>query len=956
MDVEGRLASSLAGRYTIEGEIGRGGMATVFSAQDVKHGRRVALKVLLPDISESIAGDRFLREIEISARLNHPNIVPLFDSGQTEGIFYYVMPLQEGESLRDRIEREGPLPLSDAVQIAVEVAGALAHAHDHGIVHRDIKPDNILFSHGQAVIADFGVARALESSSTASLTASGLAVGTPWYMSPEQAEGKAEVDGRSDLYSLGCVLYETVGGEPPFPGKTPGAVIARRLSEKPLPLRILRESVPKKLDDLIQKALQRVPGDRFQTAEDFRQALLAPDLLSGETPQEVPSFRRRVGLVSLGIALVAATALGTRGWIDSPAPTLDPNKVVVFPLGDRGGGGLNGANASLAIIMALEHAEPLRPLDAWDRLGPEERENIDMLSPGAAREIALAWGAGHYLIGAVTRRGDSVGVSLNLYATGPDSLDASESEPGSLSDYPEDDPGMDQALSQLGIRATIALLPDLIDPGRPIDLGPLTNRNPAAIVKWIHGEREYRLSRFEGALDFFEAALGTDSLLAQAAMKGGQAATWIKDWDRGRTLLELALRLPETLPPRHRDLARGLLFFTQAEPDSAVTHIRAALEADPEWSEAWMALGEVYQHFFPRDLVVDSSAMANFQRAAELDPGFHPPLIHLGEAAIRRGEIVEAARYIQRLSDSRTGLPTLRKLPLEFACVDQGAAEFDWEGAVALEPLDVLDAGMDLAAGGWQPACAKAAFRAVLAPSGGARNLRWAAYRGLQGILVSEGRYEEALTLLDEALAERHGAAQYYLVLGTLAGAPWQDRAREVEATIRGRYGEDFQRMSPENLWFLGVWLSAEGDLAGTRSVHRALLRAQEEGNPGAGVLAQAVEGHLRLLSGDTLGAIEALEGVLPRGDQIALEWSISSALPLRHLRLAELYMATGQPQKALRVASFFDHVEPVVFLPFLRKSLQIRLDAARIADPGRVEGYEQRLSKLGVTDRSRIP
>src|SRR5881227_369957 len=227
IDPLARVQAALAGRYTIERELGRGGMATVYLAQDRKHHRQVAIKVLKPELAAALGPERFLREIDTAARLNHPHILPLHDSGQAGGFLYYVMHYIEGESLRDRLEREGPLPLEDALRITRDVTSALSYAHSHDVVHRDIKPENILLSGGEAVVADFGIARALTAAGGDNLTTIGLAVGTPTYMSPEQAAGVAQLDGRSDIYSLGCVLYEMLAGEPPFTGPTAQAIIAR---------------------------------------------------------------------------------------------------------------------------------------------------------------------------------------------------------------------------------------------------------------------------------------------------------------------------------------------------------------------------------------------------------------------------------------------------------------------------------------------------------------------------------------------------------------------------------------------------------------------------------------------------------------------------------------------------------------------------------------------------------
>jgi len=267
------LTESLAGTYAVERELGRGGMATVFLAQDVKHGRQVAVKVLHPELASSMGAERFQREIEIAARLQHPNILPLYDSGAAGEFLYYVMPFVEGESLRDRMDREKQLPLEDAVKIALEVAAALAYAHSRGVVHRDIKPENVLLSGGVAVVADFGIARALSVASDQTLTQTGTVVGTPAYMSPEQASGSPDIDGRSDQYSLACLLYEMLVGAPPFTGPTPMAVMARHTMDNVSPPSIVRATIPDAVEDAILKAMNKVPADRFTTTGQFAEAL-----------------------------------------------------------------------------------------------------------------------------------------------------------------------------------------------------------------------------------------------------------------------------------------------------------------------------------------------------------------------------------------------------------------------------------------------------------------------------------------------------------------------------------------------------------------------------------------------------------------------------------------------------------------------------------------------------------
>jgi len=270
-----RLAAALADRYRIERELGQGGMATVYLAQDLKHDRKVAVKVLKPELAAVLGAERFVVEIKTTAALQHPHILPLFDSGEADGFLYYVMPFIDGETLRARLDRETQLGVDEAVRITRDVADALDYAHRHGVIHRDIKPENILLHDGHAIVADFGIARALRRSGTEWTTAAGMAVGSPAYMSPEQASGDREIDGRADIYSLACVLFETLAGEPPFMSRAAHMIIAAKLAGTPRAVRDLRADVPAALDAVIAKALARNAQDRFPTARAFSVALAA---------------------------------------------------------------------------------------------------------------------------------------------------------------------------------------------------------------------------------------------------------------------------------------------------------------------------------------------------------------------------------------------------------------------------------------------------------------------------------------------------------------------------------------------------------------------------------------------------------------------------------------------------------------------------------------------------------
>jgi len=309
------IPSALADRYRIERELGAGGMATVYLAHDIKHDRKVAVKVLRPELAAVIGAERFLAEIRITANLQHPHILPLHDSGEAAGTVFYVMPYVEGESLRDRLAREKQLPVADAVRIATEVAGALDYAHRHGVVHRDIKPENVLLHEGQALVADFGIALAVSRSEGGMrLTETGMSLGTPHYMSPEQAMGERDITPAADVYALGCVLYELLTGEPPFDGPTAQAVVAKVLTSEPDPVTSLRKTVPLHVGAAVHTALEKVPADRFTSARAFAAALANPQFVGrAGSARPAPSKRPRFA-VTVPLAALAASALALAAW------------------------------------------------------------------------------------------------------------------------------------------------------------------------------------------------------------------------------------------------------------------------------------------------------------------------------------------------------------------------------------------------------------------------------------------------------------------------------------------------------------------------------------------------------------------------------------------------------------------------------------------------------------------
>jgi serine/threonine-protein kinase len=315
-----QLRSALADRYRLERELGQGGMATVYLAHDLRHERKVAIKVLRPELAAVIGAERFVREIRTVAALQHPHILGLIDSGEVSGTAYYVMPFVEGESLRDRLVREKQLPIGDAVRIAKEVASALDYAHRHGVIHRDIKPENILLHDGQALVADFGIALAVSQAGGTRMTETGMSLGTPHYMSPEQAMGEREITARSDVYALGCVTYEMLTGDPPFTGSTAQAIVAKVMTDEPMPPRRHRKTVPESVEAAVLTALEKLPADRFPSAAAFAEALTSTatvPLRVGAGARGVPTRRWLADWRSWAALAVAAGSLAGTGalWV-----------------------------------------------------------------------------------------------------------------------------------------------------------------------------------------------------------------------------------------------------------------------------------------------------------------------------------------------------------------------------------------------------------------------------------------------------------------------------------------------------------------------------------------------------------------------------------------------------------------------------------------------------------------
>ena len=653
-----RLRSALTGRYTIERELGRGGMATVYLAQDPKHGRRVAIKVLRPELAAALGPERFLREIQLTAHLQHPHILPLYDSGSVSlaaeppsrpaaEFLFYVMPFIEAESLRDRLERERQLPVEDAVRITREVADALEYAHQHGLIHRDIKPENILLSAGHAIVADFGIARAVEQAGGTKLTETGLAVGTPDYMSPEQAAGDSELDGRTDQYSLACMLYELLAGHPPFLGKNPQEVRARHALDPVPPLRAARATVSDGIEAALTRALAKQPADRFTSVGAFAGALSPAEPGAAAHPplRPAPESRQRWWPIAATLALLAVTALVWR-LVHRPPQDLDPNLLAVAPFDVRGAtleswreGLVDYLSRSLDGAGTLRTVPPSRFLRNWS--GRADR--------ASAEALGRAMGAGLVVYGSVVLGGrDSVRLRAEV-------LNLSAGKTPADVEVRGDAAGIDHLADSLALAVLRSLGSDRAVAA--VRNSPFGGVSLPALKEYLQGEQLYRHSLWDSALVHYSRATELDSGFALAYRRMFLVLGWTPSTrTRFETAAAYGLKaaaLNQGLSPRDSLLllADSLELALNDEDTTFFTMHRrlfAALDTAarryPGDPEVWQGVGEARYHF-GQPLLTPAEVLDAFDRAIALDSGFSPAYEHTVELAMEIGGPDFARRY-----------------------------------------------------------------------------------------------------------------------------------------------------------------------------------------------------------------------------------------------------------------------------------------------------------------------
>ena len=621
----GNLRAALADRYDLEREIGQGGMAVVFLARDLKHHRSVALKVLRPELTASLGAERFLREIDTAAGLNHPHILPLHDSGEAAGCLYYVMPYVEGESLRERLSRDGRLPLEEALQIGREVADALSYAHSQGIVHRDIKPENILLAAGHAVVSDFGIARAMEAAGAERLTSTGLALGTPAYMSPEQATGESGIDGRSDIYSLGCVLYEALSGEPPFAGTTVQAVLTKRLTEAAPLVRRVRPEVPASVEEAIARAMAREPADRFDSA-----ARLALALTTGPTAAVSPATRplpgrRRIAAVAAALVVIAiGVAIARR--MSAPGGPISPTAVAVLPFSIRGLPAAAYLGEGMVDLLSrnLDGAGDLRSIDPGTVLTAARtitKSGGGLADTQSGRAIARRLGAGLYVLGSVYVVAGRLRIQAAIYGGGgAGDMAGSDSTAVSQASVEGDTTEVLELVDRLsaGLLANRRRGPAF----RLTETAARTSRSLPALKAFLDAERDLRLGKLDSAVAGFQRAVAEDSTFALAHYRLAVAAGWAGRASVSDAGIERALAFGQRLGERDRRLLTAYAAFRRGAADQAEGEYRAVLTEFPDDLEAEFQLANLLNLYNPLRGRQRSEARELYDRVLGVDPGF----------------------------------------------------------------------------------------------------------------------------------------------------------------------------------------------------------------------------------------------------------------------------------------------------------------------------------------------
>ncbi|MEO8637189.1 MAG: serine/threonine-protein kinase [Gemmatimonadales bacterium] len=852
-DLRTRLAAALADRYTLEGLAGQGGMATVYRARDLKHQRPVAIKVLRPELAASIGSERFLREIELSAQLQHPHIVPLYDSGDAGGILYYIMPFVEGESLRDRLTREGKLPFEEAVRLTREVASGLAYAHARGVVHRDIKPENIMLSGGNAVVADFGIARALSAAQQEqSMTGLGMAIGTPAYMSPEQATA-SEVDGRSDQYSLAVVFYEMVTGATPFAATTPQAVLTKALTAVRPRLSKITRTTPVEADTPLVRALDTDPARRFASVTEFADAL---ERSAGGGAGAVAERQRLKRLV---IGLPVAVAILALGWIlfgptRSGPVVAGAESIAVLPFSTSGPGvELMGEgmvdllSTNLNAVGGIRAADPRQVLARWKKSGGTGGADVE-----AALAVARGVKASAALVGSIVATGSAVRMSADLYGQDGKSLGHAQVD------------GAADSVLALVDELSLSLVREIWRSKEPVPslrVSGLTTTSLAAMREYLVGEQHYRRSEWDSAAAAFTRAIEQDSTFALAHYRLASSV----GWSGGLTAVDAlkagdaALRFSNRLPPREQTLVRAYNLF-QHQRLAATDSARAYVRKYPDDVDGWFLLGETQYH--TRQLVgYDAATLrAPFDSVLARDSTLTPASIHPIEIAIQSRDKPAYERYLRVLESSGNAQENLAY---------RGAGEMVFGTA----PADSATAGAMVRYGGSLGGVLGALYTGgVTGDSVLARYERWGEIspfmptRGQVQYLIGKGvtlatmgRFQEAQRISDSLMKVAPNEAQGILMAPRLLGfAPAAYQPPELKGF------DQAPRRNPFQVYFTVIFALNRGDRAEAARLSDSLLAHQAPNMPPQiWAMLRAAKGWAAMMAGDTTAGVAAMRTAL---------------------------------------------------------------------------------------------
>jgi TolB-like protein len=904
--------AALRERYVLERELGRGGMAVVFLGRDLRHDRPVAVKVLHPELAAVLGPERFLREIGLAARLDHPNILPVLDSGESAGRLWYAMPYVDGGSLRQRLQRETQLGIEEAVRIGREVAGALEHAHGHGIVHRDIKPENILLSDGRVLLADFGIAKLLDSGDAAKLTETGLALGTPAYMSPEQAAADPRLDARTDVYALGCVLYEMLAGQPPFTGATAQAIMARHAMEPVPSLRMVRGTIPPALEAAIVKAAAKVPADRFTTAGELARAL------SADAPAAAPSTRPRWRMAAALLATVAGATgfMLLRGRGPAVLPAASVLAVLPFSPATSDTSLVRlGRDLASTVSASLDGVGDIRAVDRLTVLA-QAPEGGGPLPLSNAAALARRLGATSVVHGSLARDGARVRLDVGLYTT--DSLTTLARQ--SVLAAPE-------SLGALTDSVVWKLLGDIWRHGRPPTptLEAITTRSVNALRAFLDGEREAVAGNHTQAHAAYGRAIAADSNFWFAYFRQGNVAGWAEgEVDSATEHAYWTHR--QLLPQRERMLIEA------ARGDSGLFRQRAQLEAIveryPDYWPAWWMLGDNLLHTYGHI----GSTSADARRALERVVGLNPKMVygweHLVWLASKERDTTTQARALVMLERLGAG-PAFERT--------EGRNKLlGWRATLALQSrsptarvlLDSLYQDMVkpdrwwfvsgvIIQGAGHPADQIEMNRRLLrhgVPPEGARTftymnaIAWATRGAWDSALATRERLVRSPTDTI-ALLDVYRTAVLATTVGALPAAEAIRRRSAAAALLHG------PGLRAELAWLDGVLAAASADTAGLVA---ARTRLRGTGAKWAASLDRSLGAFESALRGDRRKAATAMA---------ALEWELADGSPwfafdpktphillrgIDRMAAAEWLLAEGDSAQAARLLSWHETFPPL--------------------------------------------